>query len=274
MPLRVLDRTHPYDGAEAVQQQLALDEVLAQKVASAVVEFVGDRQYWPSWGRRTADVCRLVRSHLDAEAADKPEVREALAGFARAMAETAIPSFTEADAPEMIAQHVVTMPVFDAFFAENRFAKQNPVSRHIDSLLTRLAAAGVSFDRRIEALRGNYERITAGLSEASSEEKLDRLRQVYEGFFKAAIPDVVERLGIVYTPLPLVDFVLRSVDAVCRAEFGRGIGAEGVTVMDPFVGTGTFPARLFTLRRADGTPLVADADVARKYHHECRPRTW
>ena len=272
LPLRVLDRTHPYDGAEAVQQQLALDEVLAQKVASAVVEFVGDRQYWPSWGRRTADVCRLVRRHLDAEAADKPEVREALAGFARAMAETAIPSFTEADAPEMIAQHVVTMPVFDAFFAENRFAKQNPVSRHIDSLLTRLAAAGVSFDRRIEALRGNYERITAGLSEASSEEKLDRLRQVYEGFFKAAIPDVVERLGIVYTPLPLVDFVLRSVDAVCRAEFGRGIGAEGVTVMDPFVGTGTFPARLFTLRRADGTPLVADADVARKYHHEVQAK--
>ena len=272
LPLRVLDRTHLYDGAEAVQQQLALDEVLAQKVASAVVEFVGDRQYWPSWGRRTADVCRLVRRHLDAEAADKPEVREALVGFARAMAETAIPSFTEADAREMIAQHVVTMPVFNAFFAENRFAKQNPVSRHIDSLLTRLAAAGVRFDRRIESLRGNYERITAGLSEASSEEKLDRLRQVYEGFFKAAIPDVVERLGIVYTPLPLVDFVLRSVDAVCRAEFGRGIGAEGVTVMDPFVGTGTFPARLFTLRRADGTPLVADADVARKYHSEVQAK--
>ena len=268
LPLRVLDRTCPYDGAEAVQQQLALDDVLAQKVASAVVEFVGDRQYWPSWGRRTADVCRLVRSHLDAEAAAKPEVAEALAGFARAMADTAIPSFTEADAREMISQHVVTMPVFDAFFAENRFAKQNPVSRHIDGLLAQLAAAGVHFDRRIESLRGNYERITAGLSEASSEEKLDRLRQVYEGFFKAAIPDVVERLGIVYTPLPLVDFVLRSVDAVCRAEFGRGIGAEGVTVMDPFVGTGTFPARLFTLRRADGEWLVADSDVARKYHSE------
>ena len=268
LPLRILDRTCPYDGAEAVQQQLALDDVLAQKVASAVVEFVGDRQYWPSWGRRTADVCRLVRSHLDAEAAAKPEVREALAGFARAMADTAIPSFTEADAREMISQHVVTMPVFDAFFAENRFAKQNPVSRHIDGLLAQLAAAGVRFDRRVESLRGNYERITAGLSEASSEEKLDRLRQVYEGFFKAAIPDVVERLGIVYTPLPLVDFVLRSVDAVCRAEFGRGIGAEGVTVMDPFVGTGTFPARLFTLRRADGEWLVADSDVARKYHSE------
>ena len=268
LPLRILDRTdHPGDSG-GVQQQLALSDVLAQKVASAVVEFVGDRQYWPSWGRRTAAVCRLVRSHLDAEAADKPEVREALVGFAKAMAETAIPSFTETDAREMISQHVVTMPVFDAFFAESRFAKQNPVSRHIDGLLARLAAAGVRFDHLIESLEDNYRRITTGLSEASSEERLDRLRQVYEGFFKEAIPDIVERLGIVYTPLPLVDFVLRSVDAVCRAEFGRGVGAEGVTVLDPFVGTGTFPARLFTLRNADGEWLVSDEDVARKYHSE------
>ena len=268
LPLRILDRTdHPGD-SEGVQQQLALSDVLARKVASAVVEFVGDRQYWPSWGRRTAAVCRLVRNHLDAEATDKPEVSEALAGFAKAMAETAVPSFTEADAKEMIAQHVVTMPVFDAFFAENRFARQNPVSRHINGVLARLTSAGVGFDHLIESLEGNYRRITTGLSEASSEEKLDRLRQVYEGFFKAAIPDVVERLGIVYTPLPLVDFVLRSVDAVCRAEFGRGIGAEGVTVLDPFVGTGTFPARLFTLRGADGEWLVSDGDVARKYRSE------
>ena len=272
LPLRILDRTdHPGD-SDGVQQQLALSDVLAQKVASAVVEFVGDRQYWPSWGRRTAAVCRLVRSHLDAEAADKPKAREALAGFAKAMAETAIPSFTETDAREMISQHVVTMPVFDAFFAESRFAKQNPVSRHIDGLLTRLAAAGVRFDHLVESLEDNYRRITTGLSEASSEERLDRLRQVYEGFFKEAIPDIVERLGIVYTPLPLVDFVLRSVDAVCRAEFGRGIGAEGVTVLDPFVGTGTFPARLFTLRGADGEWLVSDEDVARKYHSEIQAK--
>ncbi len=288
LPLKVLDRTGSVDidvaepdgvGDEAdgpVQQQLALSELLTAAIASAVVEQVGDRQYWPSWGRRTAGVCDQVRAHLDAMAAADSRVRDALEDFAQAIRRTSIPSFTEPQARAMVAQHVVTIPVFDAFFAESRFAEHNPVSQHLRSLLNRLAAAGVTFNHITEPLKSRYRQIAGAFraadSDASSGERLEVLRQVYDGFLKAAMPAEVQRLGIVYTPIELVDFMLRSVDAVCRAHFGRGLTDEDVTVLDPFTGTGTFIARLFSITGPGGDPLIADVDVVRKYSKELYAR--
>ena len=102
----------------------------------------------------------------------------------------------------------------------------------------------------------------------SAAEKVDILRQIYEGFFDAAMKDTVKRLGIVYTPVPLVDFILRSADAVCRQEFGYGLSSPNVHVLDPFAGTGTFFYRLLTLKGADGEYLIRDEDLLRKYRDE------
>ncbi len=285
LPLRVINRTGTIvedavsavtDATGPVQQQLALSNLLTEAIASAIVEQVGDRQYWPSWGRRTAVVCDQVRAHLDAMAAAHDEVREALNGFAQAMVRTSIPSFTEPQARAMVAQHVVTIPVFDAFFADNRFAEHNPISVHLRALLNRLASFGVHFDHITEPLKSRYRHIANAFQAAdpdtSTGERLDVLRQVYDGFLKAAMPSEVQRLGIVYTPIELVDFMLRSVDAVCRVHFGRGLTEENVTVLDPFTGTGTFIARLFSLNGADGQLLIADADLARKYSEELLAR--
>ena len=126
------------------------------------------------------------------------------------------------------------------------------MSQQVNGVLNALAALGCGFDDITEPLAANYERIKKVLADAKPSERLDKLSEVYEGFFKTAIPDVVERLGVVYTPVPVVDFVLRSADAVCRREFGRGLGDEGVTVMDPFAGTGTFLTRMFDLRLPSG----------------------
>ncbi len=285
LPLRVLDRTGTdvedavsadADATGPVQQQLALSNLLTAAIASAVVEQVGDRQYWPSWGRRTAAVCDRVRAHLDEAAAAHDEIRDALDDFAQAIGRTSIPSFTEPQARAMVAQHVVTIPVFDAFFADNRFAEHNPVSVHLRALLNRLASFGVDFDHITEPLKSRYRHIAnafrAADPDASTGERLDVLRQVYDGFLKAAMPAEVQRLGIVYTPIELVDFMLRSVDAVCRAHFGRGLTDENVTVLDPFTGTGTFIARLFSITGPGGNPLIADVDVARKYADELYAR--
>ncbi len=270
IPMRILDRVVVEDpeDPEWVQERLALSNLLATKIASAVVDHVGDRQYWPSWGRRTATVCKKVQAHLDAAATENHAVQEALVEFAHAIRRTSIPSFRDEDAREMVAQHVVTIPVFDAFFARSQFASRNPVSVHINKLLVQLAAAGVEFDQITQSLADTYQRIAQVISNAEAKEKLDVLRQVYEGFFKAAIPDMVSRLGIVYTPLPVVDFMLKSVDAVCRKELNRGLTDDGVTILDPFTGTGTFIARLLSLCDSDGQPLIDDHDVGRKYRHE------
>ena len=274
LPLKIIDRSErPWvDDEQRTQEewdqlQLALTEKMRHAVASAIVENVGDRQYWPSWGRRAARVYKDARTHLDEAAAADERVKAALEGFAKAMSSTAIPSFTETEAREMLCQHIVTIPVFDAFFAESRFAERNPISRHVNTVLAALERYGVSFEQITKRLEDAYRRIgdTFVRSAQTTTERLDVLRQVYDGFLKAAVPDVVARLGIVYTPIQIVDFMLRSVDAVCRQEFGKGLTDEKVTVLDPFTGTGTFLARLLSIDDAAGNPLIADGDVARKY---------
>lgn len=88
------------------------------------------------------------------------------------------------------------------------------------------------------------------------------ITELYERFFKAAFPKMAERLGIVYTPIEIVDFIIESVQSVLRDEFGSDLGAPGVHILDPFTGTGTFLVRLLQSR------LIDDDALAHKFRHE------
>ena len=268
-PLRIIDRTGTEQLDPALQEALP---GLLPEIASVLVDQVGDRHYWPSWGREAAAVYRKVFSEVDRKTRSGP-ARSAVDAFAEEMRGTVVPAFTRRDAIEMIAQHAVTIPVFDAFFADHSFRDVNPVSCHLNAVLNRLEAGGVNFDELIQPLQRSYDRIATVFEDVSGDtdparSKLQILQDVYEGFFKAAIPEVVARLGIVYTPLPLVDFMLRSAEAVCRRHFGKSLSDPEVEILDPFTGTGTFISRLLTIDGPDGHPLVRDADVARKYDGE------
>ena len=264
--VRVIDKTLKKDLDPGMQESLP---GLLPEIASVLVDQVGDRHYWPSWGREAAGVYRKVVAEVERKTRTGP-ARVALDRFAGEMRETVMPAFTERDAIEMIAQHAVTIPVFDAFFSDHSFRDVNPVSRHLNEVLAGLDDGGVNFDQLVQPLERSYRRIATVFDDVSEDtdpaaSKLQILQDVYEGFFKAAIPDVVKRLGIVYTPIPLVDFMLRSAEAVCQKHFGKSLSDPEVEILDPFTGTGTFISRLLTITDADGEPLVADSDVARKY---------
>ena len=268
-PLRIINRT-----ATAQTEVLGFEALpgLLPEVASVLVDQVGDRHYWPSWGREAAGVYRKVFAEVERKTRSGP-AGTALEHFARGMRKTVIPTFTRTDAIEMIAQHAVTIPVFDAFFADHSFRDVNPVSKHLNAVLEELTDEDINFDQLIQPLKRSYDRIATVFEDVSEDSdpaasKLQILQDVYEGFFKAAIPDVVKRLGIVYTPIPLVDFMLRSAEAVVRKHFGKSLGDPDVEILDPFTGTGTFISRLLTITGADGEPLIPDADVARKYESE------
>ena len=265
-PLRIIDRRSKEPLEPALQEALP---GLLPEIASVLVDQVGDRHYWPSWGREAARVYRKVVAEVERKTRSGP-ARIALDRFAGEMRETVMPAFTEQDAIEMIAQHAVTIPVFDAFFSDHSFRDVNPVSIHLNEVLAGLEDGGVNFDQLVQPLERSYRRIATVFDDVSEDtdpaaSKLQILQDVYEGFFKAAIPDVVKRLGIVYTPIPLVDFMLRSAEAVCRKHFGKSLSDPEVEVLDPFTGTGTFLSRLLTIEGSDGRPLIRDADVARKY---------
>jgi predicted helicase len=234
---------------DAVQGRLPFENAIASKL----VEVCGDRQYWDRWGREVAAITDRIITRIRI-ALDSDEVLAAAFGrFGDAMRATVGEHVTQPALVVMLAQHVVTMPVFDALFSGSGFADRNPISKALNELLDEFKSAEVRLRDETRDLDRFYSSVANRLAGATdSDARLGVMLEVYETFFAEAMPSDVKRLGIVYTPVPLVDFVLRSADAVLRREFGRGLTDRGVHVLDPFTGTGTFVNRLLTQSSSRG----------------------
>ena len=163
--------------------------------------------------------------------------------FVAALRENLNGSITQDDAAAMLSQHLITKPVFDALFGGQEFTEHNPVSRVMQLIVDELEGYGL--EAETAELAGFYDsvrRSVEGIDNAEGKQHV--VVELYERFFKVAYPKVAESLGIVYTPAEIVDFIIRSVQALLRREFDTSLSAEGVHVLDPFVGTGTFITRL------------------------------
>ena len=170
-------------------------------------------------------------------------------------------SIGRGNAIEIMAQHILTRPVFEALFEHYDFAATNPVARALDALRQDFGEFGL--ENEVRDLERFYESVrmrARGLDNSAARQRV--LMELYEKFFATALKKDTERLGIVYTPVEIVDFILESADHVLREEFGRGLGDEGVHVLDPFTGTGIFLVRLLQ------SALIADSDLERKYRRE------
>lgn len=220
---------------------------LEAKVYAQIVKKVGDRRYWEDWAD---DVARIAQSHetrISTALACNPEVRSAFARFLASLRGTINPQVTKNEAVEMLAQHLVTEPVFEALFGDSEFATRNPVSMAMAEVVTAMHEQEAIEKERAE-LAEFYQSVRTraeGIDNLAGRQRI--VKELYEVFFRKAFPKAAERLGIVYTPVEIVDFMLRSVDHVLRREFGRHLGADGVHILDPFTGTGTFIARLLPM---------------------------
>ena len=162
----------------------------------------------------------------------------------------------------MLAQHMITQPVFDALFEDYSFAEHNPVSRAMQAHARRprRAERRARKPRRLEAFYESVRLRAEGIDNAEGKQKI--IIELYEKFFKNAFPHAAESLGIVYTPVEIVDFIVRSVEHILATEFGVSLSDEGVHVLDPFTGTGTFIVRLLQ------SGLIRPEDLLRKYTQE------
>ena len=152
-------------------------------------------------------------------------------------------SINRDDAIYMMAQHIITRPVFEALFEKYDFAGENPVAQALDSLNRDFGEFGLENETR--DLSGFYESVqlrARGLDNSEARQRV--LMELYEKFFATAMKKDAARLGIVYTPVEVVDFILASADRVLRDQFNRSLSDEGVHVLDPFTGTGIFIVRL------------------------------
>ena len=143
----------------------------------------------------------------------------------------------------MLAQHLITKPVFDALFEEYSFAKHNPMSQAMQQVLDKLHEH--SLDKERSTLESFYESVklrAEGINSAEGKQRI--IVELYDKFFRNAFPRMTDRLGIVYTPIEVVDFILQSVEDVLKTEFKTSMADKNVHILDPFTGTGTFITRL------------------------------
>lgn len=222
----------------------------------------GDRRYWESWAKDVAVIAERHVTRITAllESTDKKQAK-AFEEFLAGLRHNLNPAVTKDDAIEMLSQHIITRPVFDALFEGYAFTQRNPVSLAMQKMLDSLKDEVL--EKETAALEKFYNSVrdrAKGIDNAEGRQRV--VVELYDKFFRTAFPRMAERLGIVYTPIEVVDFIVRSVEDVLVEEFGFGIGHDNVHVIDPFTGTGTFIVRLLQ------SGLIAPADLLRKYTKE------
>lgn len=233
--------------AEGVQLRLSLYPVerWEKAVKTQLVKKCGTRIYWDEWAE---DVARIAERHIERISElvrDDEGVKEQFGVFLKGLRDSLNPGITEDEAVQMIAQHIITMPVFEALFGEYEFAKSNPVSITIDSFLSSLQERQLGEASDIEVLEDVYASVRRRAAMVTSDAARQQLiRDLYEKFFKVAFKATSEKMGIVYTPNEVVDYILHATNRLLQKEFGQSLADEGVNILDPFTGTGTFIVNL------------------------------
>ena len=230
--------------SSAIRYQLEMRfEQLQNVIFARMVQKVGSKRYWEQWASDVAKIAEKHITQINQLITEDGKARKAFDSFLRGLHKDINPSVSESQAVEMLAQHIITQPVFEALFESSEFTSGNPVSKAMSKIVTLLNEKIDAADHKsLEAFYDSVRRRAEGIDNAESKQKI--VVELYDKFFTTAFPKVKEQLGIVYTPVEVVDFIIHSVEHVLNEQFGRSLNDRGVKIIDPFTGTGTFITRL------------------------------
>lgn len=234
---------------------------LQEGMYAKLVEKCGDRMYWENWAKEIGVIAQKFIERITRLVIHEGKHRKEFDRYLKGLKKNLNPSVDEAQAIEMLAQHMITRPVFDALFADYQFVKNNTVSRAMQAMIDILHDE--AFEKDTEVLNKFYESVKVNVGSIDNlEGKQTVIKNLYEKFFKGAFPKTVDKLGIVYTPIECVDFIIRSVNDILKSEFNTSLTEKNVHILDPFTGTGTFITRLLQLG------VIKGDDLERKYKDE------
>ena len=253
---------NPPGGTVNPTQLLLFNDEVRKAIYAKMVLKVGTKRYWEQWAD---DIAKIAQKHINRIQAAIKENEDYKTGFEMYMEglhKNINPNITEQEAIEMLAQHFIAKPVFDALFENYSFVESNPVSKSMKNLLDLMQDDAFDKEQQdvMERFYKSVKERCEGIDNAAGKQKV--IVELYDKFFKKALAKTVEKLGIVYTPVEVVDFINQSVADVLKKEFNRSISDENIHVIDPFTGTGTFITRLLQ------SGLIKPQDIERKYKHE------
>lgn len=249
--------------AQEMARQLSLQfEDLQNVFYAKMVTKVGSKRYWELWAK---DIAKIAEGHIERIKkliADEGKHKKAFEQLMKGLRKNINPNISEQEAIEMLSQHIITLPVFEALFGDYEFVNSNAVSKSMQKMLA-LLDDETKTEEENERLQKFYEYVRTTVGDIKDAEGRQRLIvELYDKFFKVASPKTVEKLGIVYTPVEVVDFIIRSVAYIIKKEFGRSLSDENVHILDPFTGTGTFITRLLQ------SGVISREALTRKYRKE------
>ena len=249
---------------EAIQGSLHIvgDEGFQNAIRAKVVDKYADPAFWEKWATTIREIASAHENRIRALLrGEDTKVRETFNGYLQGIRDNLNDGIAEDDAIGMLSQHLVTKPVFDAVFGDFGFVSQNSISRAMQSTIEALDRHGLENETAdLDAFYRDVRTRVRGLNDPQAKQSV--VKELYERFISLALPQAAKSLGIVYTPIEVVDYVVRSVEDVLHSEFGASVSDPGVHVLDPFTGTGTFITRLIQ----SGT--ITPDDLPRKYDRE------
>lgn len=246
------------DGKKQNDEKTLFDAILLQDLANAVYNVMptklGDRNYWENFTKKTGNIARTLNKRLKDIFEKNPEFFH---GFLDSLRENIHQNIKEEEALDMITSHIITKPIFDALFGDNI---QNPIAKALDKMVEKLSTLGLEGETK--DLKNLYESVKTEAARAKSQKSQQELiKNLYNTFFKEAFRKQSEKLGIVYTPIEVVDFILRATNGILKKHFNTDFNDQNITIFDPFTGTGSFIARLLSKENA----LISDEALKEKF---------
>ena len=236
-------------------------EAVQNAIYAKMVEKVGDRKYFEQWAKDVAKIAQIQIDRIRDLIAKSEKHKKAFNNFIKGLQENINSDIDSEEAIEMLSQHIITKPIFEALFENYSFVKNNPISSSMEEILNLLLEQ--QFEKETEDLKEFYNDVRVRVGNIdNSEGKQKIIVELYEKFFKTAFPKLVDKLGIVYTPIEVVDFIINSVEDILKKEFNRSLTDENVNILEPFVGTGTFISKLLQ------SGNIKAKDLERKYQKE------
>ncbi|BAW57872.1 DEAD/DEAH box helicase [Helicobacter pylori] len=243
-------------------QKTLFDAILLQDLANAVYNVMptklGDKQYWENFAKKTGNIARTLNNRLKDIFEKNPEIFH---DFLDSLRGNIHQNIKEDEALDMITSHIITKPIFDAIFGDNI---KNPISKALDKMVEKLSTLGLQGETK--DLKNLYESVkTEAMHAKSHKSQQELIKNLYNTFFKVAFRKQSEKLGIVYTPIEVVDFILRATNGILKKHFNTDFNDKNITIFDPFTGTGSFIARL--LSKENG--LISDESLKEKFLNHC-----
>ncbi|BAW51651.1 type IIG restriction-modification enzyme [Helicobacter pylori] len=234
------------------------DAILLQDLANAVYNVMptklGDRNYWENFTKKTGNIARTLNNRLKDIFEKNPKFFH---GFLDSLKGNIHSNIKEDEALDMITSHIITKPIFDAIFGDNI---KNPISKALDKMVEKLSTLGLQGETK--DLKNLYESVkTEAMHAKSQKSQQELIKNLYNTFFKVAFRKQSEKLGIVYTPIEVVDFILRATNGILKKHFHTDFNDKNITIFDPFTGTGSFIARLLSKEN----DLISDEALKEKF---------